>query len=218
MSDPDLGALYGVVRERLSDLAADVADPDHIEVPACPGWSVHDVVAHVVGIAEDVVAGRLSGPPDDEWTANQVAERRDKSMAELLTDWAKAGPRFQELISRGRMWPGFLDALSHEHDVRGAVAAPAGRDAREVLVAAEFLVSRWRPAVPVRVRMGEREFTVGPDDGAALGLVTSPFEAFRFRMGRRSRSQLAAMAWSGDPTPVLDRLTIFGPSGADIHE
>src|SRR5215472_4100037 len=107
MSEPDLGALYGVVRERLSDLAVDVADPDAIAVPACPGWSVRDVVAHVVGIAEDVVAGRLSGPPDDEWTAVQVAERRDKSMADLVHDWSKAGPRFQELITQRRMWPGF---------------------------------------------------------------------------------------------------------------
>lgn len=218
MSEPDLGALYGVVRERLSGLVADVADPDAIGVPACPDWSVRDVVAHVVGIAEDVVAGRLSGPPDDEWTAAQVAQRRDKSIAALLADWSKAGPRFQELITQGPMWPGFLDVLSHEHDVRGALAAPAGQDAPDVVVAAEFLVSRWRPAAPVTVRMGEREFHVGLGDGPRIGLVTSPFEAFRFRMGRRSRGQLTAMAWSGDPTPVLGRLTVFGPSEADIVE
>jgi hypothetical protein len=37
-------------------------------------------------------------------------------------------------------------------------------------------------------------------------------------MGRRSRAQLAALDWSGDPSPVLDHLTFFGPSAADIIE
>jgi len=37
-------------------------------------------------------------------------------------------------------------------------------------------------------------------------------------MGRRSRAQLAAMSWSGDPAPVIDHLTVFGPAGASIVE
>ena len=43
-------------------------------------------------------------------------------------------------------------------------------------------------------------------------------EVFRWRMGRRSRGQLAALDWSGDPAPVLDHLVIFGPARADIIE
>jgi hypothetical protein len=37
-------------------------------------------------------------------------------------------------------------------------------------------------------------------------------------MGRRSRDQLAALDWSGDPAPVLDHLVIFGPARTDIVE
>jgi hypothetical protein len=37
-------------------------------------------------------------------------------------------------------------------------------------------------------------------------------------MGRRSRGQLAALDWSGDPSPVLDHLVVFGPAMADIAE
>ena len=51
-----------------------------------------------------------------------------------------------------------------------------------------------------------------------LGLTTTRYEAFRWRMGRRSRGQLAALDWSGDPAPVLDHLVVFGPAGADIIE
>lgn len=39
-----------------------------------------------------------------------------------------------------------------------------------------------------------------------------------WRMGRRSRDQLAALDGSGDPALVLDQLVIFGPARADIIE
>jgi len=37
-------------------------------------------------------------------------------------------------------------------------------------------------------------------------------------MGRRSRSQLTALDWSGDPSAVLDHLVVFGPATADVIE
>lgn len=58
----------------------------------------------------------------------------------------------------------------------------------------------------------------GPGAGPELALSTTRFEAFRWRLGRRSRAQLATLAWSGNPAPVLDHLTIFGPSPHDIAE
>jgi hypothetical protein len=51
-----------------------------------------------------------------------------------------------------------------------------------------------------------------------LTLSTSEFEMFRWRMGRRSLGQLAAMDWSGDPSAVLGKLTVFGPTASDIVE
>ncbi|WP_268812326.1 hypothetical protein [Mycolicibacterium stellerae] len=42
--------------------------------------------------------------------------------------------------------------------------------------------------------------------------------ALRWRTGSRSRSQLAAMHWSDDPSRVLDHLCMFGPADKDIHE
>ena len=64
----------------------------------------------------------------------------------------------------------------------------------------------------------DAEYRAGPPNGTELRLATSRFEAFRWRMGRRSRAQLAGLNWSGDPSPVLDHLTFFGPSAADIIE
>jgi hypothetical protein len=62
------------------------------------------------------------------------------------------------------------------------------------------------------------QYQVGPDGEPALELTTTWYEAFRWRMGRRSRGQLAALDWSGDPSPVLDHLVVFGPAPTDVIE
>jgi hypothetical protein len=64
----------------------------------------------------------------------------------------------------------------------------------------------------------DADFRADPADGPELGLATCRFEAFRWRMGRRSRAQLATLDWTGDPAPVLDHLMIFGPSPVGIIE
>ena len=53
----DLGLLYRGARERVCSLVNDeVAD---LPVAATPGWTVHDVVAHLAGIVEDGLAGNI---------------------------------------------------------------------------------------------------------------------------------------------------------------
>jgi hypothetical protein len=61
---PDLVRFYRESHARVVELVGDL-DRGALEtpVPACPGWSVADVVAHVAAVAEDVPAGRLTGPP-----------------------------------------------------------------------------------------------------------------------------------------------------------
>jgi hypothetical protein len=228
----DLGANYGRARQRLMSIVSEVDDPAGVPVPACPGWSVHDVVAHLTGVVEDVLAGRLTGPPTEEETSAQVARRKDIETALMLAEWAELAPTFEGLLSEVRVWPGYLDVLAHEHDVRGALSTPAGRDSYEMEVASEYLLSNWSPALPVRVKVGERERTLRPktklgetdagqtaqDHDVDLTLTTTVFEAFRFRLGRRSRAQLRAMDWSGDPAPLIDKMTVFGPEPYDIIE
>lgn len=67
-------------------------------------------------------------------------------------------------------------------------------------------------------RLQDTEYRSGPENGAEIHLRTTRFEALRWRTGRRSRAQLAAMDWSNDPTPVLDHLCMFGPAKTDIVE
>lgn len=211
--------MYAESRARLLSLlagldAAALAAP----VPACPGWAVVDVVAHLAAIAEDSVAGKLTGPPSDEYTAGQVARFGDQGLPSILDAWEQAAPRFGQIIGEHQVWPAVLDLTSHEQDIRGAVGQPGARDCAAVREGAAALLSTLRPPVPMRVEVEDASFRSGPPDGRELRLRTTRYEAFRWRLGRRSKGQLAAMDWAGDPAPVLGHLTIFGPATRDVIE
>jgi uncharacterized protein (TIGR03083 family) len=215
----DLSSLYLDTYARLVALVAGLdgvalATP----VPACPGWSVQDVVAHEIAVTEDALAGRLSGPPPDEVTAAQVARFKGRDIAGMLATWAQTAPPFAARVAKSEVWPAVIDIASHEQDIRGALGRPGARDTQAIRLAADGLIGVLDPPVPIRVSVEDAEFRVGPADRPELGLATCRFEAFRWRMGRRSRAQLAALDWTGDPEPVLDHLTVFGPSPLDIIE
>lgn len=218
--EPDLAQLYQDTRERLSELVAGL-DPAAftVPVPACPGWTVRDVVAHLVAIPEDAIAGRLAGIPDEEFTADQIARFADVPVPQMLERWSAAAPQFEEVVQAFRIWPAVIDVASHEQDIRGALGLPGAQDCAAIRQVSPRLATWLDLPVPVRIVTEYGEYRVGPGDGEPeLRLSTSEFELFRWRMGRRSPAQLAAMDWSDDPSAVLGNLTIFGPATSDIAE
>ena len=215
----DLGRLYHDTRERLIALLSELDEAAlAAPVPACPAWAVRDVAAHLCAICEDVLAGRLTRIATEQETAAQVARFRHHDLAQILAAWQNAAPHFERLVGARRVWPAVIDIASHEQDIRAAVGRPGARDAEVIRHGADWLLTRLRPPVALRVTVEDAEYRAGPPNGTELRLATSRFEAFRWRMGRLSRAQLARLDWSGDPSPVLDHLTIFGPSAADITE
>jgi uncharacterized protein (TIGR03083 family) len=223
----DLAHLYSGTRQRVTDLVASLGD-DELEthVPACPRWNVRDVVSHLVGNIEDVNAGRLTVPPSDELTAQQVARGRLRSLSETLDIWAELAPAFEQRIQESRVWPGVIDVVSHEHDIRGALGRPGDRGTEVVLVSATAALRNFDPPAPVLIVSDDDAWQpgtsnptrYGPDDADPIELRIDAFELLRTRMGRRSRAQLAALRWSRDPAPVLDHLVIFGPAATDVIE
>lgn len=188
------------------------------QVPACPGWSVRDVVSHMAAVAQDWTDGRLSGAPTDEETAEHVARFRSRDEAEILGTWSEATSRLRELAATAGLEPPLGDIACHEHDIRSAIGRPGARDAESVRWTADRLLTLLHPPLPLRIVVEDGEYRSGPVDGTEIRLHTSLFEALRWRTGRRSRAQLAAMNWSSDPTPVLDHLCLFGPATADVVE
>jgi uncharacterized protein (TIGR03083 family) len=218
-TEPDLALLYRDTRERVIALVSDLDDAAlNTWVPACPKWSVRDVFAHLTAVAEDVLAGRLARPPTEDMTAAQVARFSGHDVKDIAAAWEDVAPQFERVIGTSRVWPPVVDVVSHEHDIRGALGRPGARDSGAVWHSAGRLIAGLRPPVPMRVAVEDAEFEVGPDGGTPLVLTTSRFEALRWRMGRRSKAQLAALDWSGDPAPVLDHLAVFGPAAHDVAE
>ncbi|BCI51933.1 hypothetical protein NIIDNTM18_12110 [Mycolicibacterium litorale] len=188
-------------------------------VPTCPGWSVRDVVAHLVAVAQEWCDGRLAGVPTDEHTAAQVARFRDVGTADLLAAWQEATARLGESATRRGLVAPVGDVVSHEHDIRGALGRPGARDSAAVRYVCDQLLDMLEPPVALRVIVEDGEHRSGPTlHDHELRLRTSRFDVLRWRTGRRSRRQLAAMDWSGDPGPVLDTLCLFGPAATDIVE
>ncbi len=123
MSDPQ--KIYREARGRVTELVATLDDEQlQTPVPACPDWRVHDLLCHMVGLPGDVNAGRIEGAGTDPWTAAQIATHRHRSRDELLEEWAREAPAFEEIIPLIKPPRPVFDIVVHEQDLRGAIGVP----------------------------------------------------------------------------------------------
>jgi uncharacterized protein (TIGR03083 family) len=184
-------------------------------VPTCPMWTVHDVVAHVAGVVDDALAGRLDGVATEPWTAAQVDARRGRPVAEIVAEWNEAAPAFEGLLDHIGP-PGcqaVLDVVTHEHDIRTALGAAGHRDSDAVEVGLTFVAPRFvEVAAESGLSVGVAATTGARwgDEDAPLVLAGTPFELVRALTGRRSVEQLRALDWRGDCEPVIASFT-YGP-------
>lgn len=220
--------LYAEAQDRIVHLVRDVsADKAGRTVPGTPQWTVHDLVAHLAGTPSDIVSGRLTGIPGPEDTARQVAERRDASIADMLEEWVGNTAPILELARAGVIpAPLTIDAVTHEQDLRGALhAAHLDDDAalRFAVTGYTIGLSRRikRAGLPaLRLRDPARGFNATAGEGEPAATVAArEFDLFRALAGRRSRAQVEAFDWTGDPAPYLDLFCVFGPlAESDISD
>ncbi len=215
-----IAQVYTEAHDRIVGLVRDIDEETaNRPVPGTPEWTVHDVLAHLAAIPTDALAGRLNGVPTREETGEQVRSRRDRSIAELLEEWSGC---LEPILGAARagLAPAALavDAVTHEQDLRGALhVAHLDDDGALRFAVTGYAISVGRRLKeaglpPLRLRDPARGFEATARRGEPVATVTaSEFELFRAMAGRRSRSQVAAYDWSGDPAPYLDCLCIFGP-------
>jgi uncharacterized protein (TIGR03083 family) len=212
----------GAYRERrgvIGDLVRALPDATvSAQVPACPAWTVKDLLAHLVAICTDTQAGRIDGVGSEEWTDRQISERRDRSIDQLLQEWDGAAPGFEEMMEsvHPAIAGGIIgDLVTHELDLRGAIDSPGGTDSEAFELALDshvrFFGRRVKQAeLPaLEVRSGERVWTAGAGDPIGK-LEGEAFEILRSLTGRRTLDQVEGLAWSVDPKPYLAVVSMYG--------
>jgi len=204
----EVPAAYRGLRERVTALVR-AAPPEALDrvAPATPQWRVRDVLAHLVGVPADVLAGRLDGVATDGWTAAQVDARRGASAADMLAEWEECGPQIEavfEQVPFEVIGQAMYDAVTHEHDVRHALRTPGARDSDALALAWRwYLAARTRGGAPALTFVTEAgEEPSGHGDPVAT--IEAPrFELFRAATGRRTAAEIAAYGWDREPDPRL---------------
>jgi uncharacterized protein (TIGR03083 family) len=198
----------------------DVAATD---VPACPGWTVKDVIAHLAGF----FTAYRSGDPQEAfgpgWGDREVAARQHRSLNECITEWNDLVEAPGDLFE-SRFGPvAVADVLAHEQDVRTALNKPGARDDENILPSVQMGLSflenkpETQELPALRIITDEIDQKLGQGEPAAT-LHTSSFELFRTIHGRRTPEQVRAMDWQGSAEPWISSLFLFGPAEQPIEE
>ena len=161
----ECGAFYENARAAVIRLVAGLDEQGSATpVPACPAWTVQDVIAHMTGICADVLDGKISGVATDEWTAAQVDARRGRSMREVIEEWDDVGPRFAAMMDdfpgRVRHQPA-ADVTTHEHDIRGALGLRGARTSERVAKSLRFFIELLMQPGAVVLGLGPLEIRAG---------------------------------------------------------
>jgi uncharacterized protein (TIGR03083 family) len=210
-------------QQRVIDLVADLP-PERaaLTVPACPDWTVHDLLAHMVGLGVDVVDGDEPDDHNSTWTGKHVTERRDRDVAALVTEWEAVAEPLRAWMRAHNVRP-LGDAIIHEQDLRGALHEPGAQDTPGLHAIRERFVGRFAGRVtelPPIALVGEGwSSSGGTVDDAAVVLRAPDFDLARALVTRRSAAQLRAWTARGDVSPYLDAFAMLGPlPSADLTE
>lgn len=228
-----LGILGGLTDRRLSTV-----------IPACPAWTVRELVAHMTGVAADAIAARFPAvDPHGTWaerqaivdafTAGHIQGRRAMAMEEILAEWADHMLVLLTMLRREQpfpagSWPSIdwvvvSDIAAHAQDLRGALHLPGDRDSvgvalglqRYVTGLSQRITAAGLPAL--RLWTADREHVAGRGSPAAT-VTAIQWELFRSLCSRRSPSQLRALSWSGDVEIYLPLLPAYGEHDDDLIE
>jgi uncharacterized protein (TIGR03083 family) len=234
----ELWEIYDDLQTSIATFVAELA-PSVLEtrVPATPEWTVKDVVAHLTGDATCVIAGDFpseffaafgeehSVAALNRWTAQQVAERRDRPLENILSEWSASAKTLVSMMKEETPWaegvPPFatyillIDVGVHQQDIYGTLGIERDRDGVPVNVG----VAAYTTGVDMRLRntgagtlhleADGKRWTAGQGDPVAT-VRASRFELFRALSGRRSPEQIVGYDWEGDPDSFIEYFYPYG--------
>ncbi|WP_139977357.1 maleylpyruvate isomerase N-terminal domain-containing protein [Nocardioides litoris] len=206
------------VLDRVSGIVRDEVERDGeqalaLPVPACPDWTVRDLLAHVVGLVADVLDGDEPDDHDPTWTGAQVDARRGRSGLDLLAEWEGHREAMVRYLDEVDVRP-LGDAIIHEQDLRGALDRPGARDTAGLAAVRQMMADRLAGSLdglaPLEVRSPDWHWRSGPGEPGVV-LEASGFDLFRAVTSRRTADELRSWVVEGDVTPYLDVFAGLGP-------
>jgi uncharacterized protein (TIGR03083 family) len=203
------------------------ADTAGRHVPATPDWTVHDLLAHMVGLGVDVVRGDEPDDHNSAWTQRQVDERASADVAAIVAEWRGVTEPLRQWMRDNGPRP-LGDVIIHEQDLRGALGRPGAQDTAAFAAIRDRMAARVHAGVtqaglpPLELAGPTWTVVLGGGDGtdtgknggdaaAAARLETSDFDLARALMSRRSADQVRSWVVRGDVEPYLDLIGALGP-------
>jgi uncharacterized protein (TIGR03083 family) len=215
----EYGTAWNASRQRVSELILRTPLPELERVaPLTPEWRVRDIVAHLVGVAQDVSSGNF--PQDfDAWTSAQVERLRAIDAHTLVRQWQ--GFPIGEMLSEP-LAIALYDQATHEADICHAVGVPSELDHATLALLSKFTLNRFGASennLHVTLHLDGDDFVTGTGVNEVRLSATS-FEWFRASSGRRSVQQIRAMKWRSDIDVIecLFKSGFFTPSELDVVE
>ncbi len=191
----DWAVVYGASLDGVEAVVRRLHDGDlDRAVAASPEWTVQEVLAHLAGGSSDGVVGRMDGAPGPDWTARHVAERAERTPAELLAELRSTQPAIEAGLAGAERPALVWDKVVHLADLHEALG-----------------YERPDPATWTPVADAMRGRVAG-----LLGLDTLDPEALddytlvRVAFSRRSQAQLGELL-PGIPAHRLAQVGVFGP-------
>ena len=180
---------YVALRARVIDLLRSTPESSgNIVVPCTPEWTIRQLAAHLVGVPEDVLAGRMEGVATDAWTHAQVERYGDLPLTELADLFESSAPKIDAIIHnfpQPIISQFVMDAVTHEQDMRSALGVPGGRDSKAIEVGVGFFLNLFEANDP-------------PLFEALLNTRVSQWDVLRSVTGRRTVEQMNALGLDGE--------------------
>ncbi len=180
---------YIALRARVIDLLRSTPESSgNIVVPCTPEWTIRQLAAHLVGVPEDVLAGRMQGVASDAWTQAQVVLFGHLTLKELADLFESSAPKIDAIIHnfpQPIISQFVMDAVTHEQDMRSALGVPGGRDSKAVEVGVGFFLNLIEVSDP-------------PLFDVLVNTFASKWDVLRSLTGRRTVEQMNALGLDGE--------------------
>jgi uncharacterized protein (TIGR03083 family) len=200
-------------RENITALLEAHPDAADRVVPACPEWTVRDLLDHVVGHY------RPSTGESRRRRSAQPGRPAGPSVRELLDEWAQTGSQLERQLLAGEGGFGsdlhVMDTFTHELDLRRALDEPPPADHPAYPTALGVVLggfsgsvySRGLPALRIETQGAQWEIGSG---APAATVYAGRHDLYRSVAGRRTYGQIAELSWSTPPDKWLPAFT-WGP-------